>query len=173
MRDRPVLRWLSAIVGQPVPERLGGLLDFLLLLLFVHTLAGALRAWACKEAKGPAIYLRFITGFAQVMLILLAGLSLSIMIGHWTEFLATVVAVLALESLSILRTALVLQQCGGMQLGPLQPYLDRLTKQLRVGIEPPEGERSESSGTVGKVLPMPQTEAPPKETEERGPGLEK
>jgi hypothetical protein len=131
-RPRPVLSWLAGSIGSPPPASLPGLIDLMLLFLVISSVAGAYRAMVCKETQQRSGVQRFLTGFVQIVLLYSVAAAVALAMGHWMELEAAVWILLGIECLEILRTAVKLQMCGGYDLGPAKPLIERLGNLLLV-----------------------------------------
>jgi hypothetical protein len=121
----------------------------MLLFLIISSAAGAYRAVVCAETNQRSGVSRFLTGFMQVTLLSSVATAVSFALGHWVELTATVWILLGIECLEILRTAVKLQMCGGYDLGPAKPLIERLGSLLLVD---KLGQKQSANGSVESRL---------------------
>jgi len=140
----PGLAWLATIIGTPQPANLKSLFDIILLLLVLETVTSWWRSYVCKEAHRPSLLLRFITATLQSWTLLVIAGATCLALDSWIEMQGACWILIAILSLSLLRTIVALQLCGGMDFGPARPLLDRLGNLLLVqklgesGAKPPD-----------------------------------
>lgn len=132
------------------PDSIEDALTVLALFIALDTLTGVWCAFACHQAASKTLIAKLVTKCAQYALLL--GLSGgAALLGHNIWILqGGLLALVSVETLSMVENIARLQKCGGVNMGPAQPLLDRLSKYLAATQDKPGkgGKRDDDTPTT-------------------------
>jgi len=118
------------------PDSIEDALLVLCLFVFLDTITGVWCAFVCREAASKTMISKLVTKSAQYALLLgLAGGAALLAHNIWIAQ-GGLLALVGVEALSMLENLTRLQRCGGVNMGPAQGFLDRVSKYLQVS-QPP------------------------------------
>lgn len=114
------------------PDSIEDALNVLALFIILDTLTGVWCAFVCRQAASKTLVSKLVTKCAQYALLLGLSGGAALLAHNLWIVQAGLLSLVAVESLSMLENLARLQKCGGVNMGPAQPLVDRLSKYLAV-----------------------------------------
>lgn len=130
------------------PDSIEDALNVLVLFILLDTVTGVWCGFACRQAASRTMINKLVTKSAQYALLLGMAAGAALLAHNPWIVQAGLLSLVGVETLSMLENLSRLQKCGGVNMGPAQPLLERLSKYLAVTPDAPakKGEETDAQG---------------------------
>jgi phage-related holin len=127
-----ILAMLAVACGS-IPAMVTELAIVVTIFVSLDTITGIIKAVADREVSSHTLKMRLVIKAAQYALLLgLAG-GVAILAHSWMPVAAAMSALVSIESISMLENLVAMQDCGGVNLGPIRPLINWLAHYLQAG----------------------------------------
>jgi phage-related holin len=105
------------------------------ILIVVDTVTGAWLAATQAELRSRTLLRKLLAKGLQYATLIALGGGAAVLACQWALVSAALGLIVAIESISLIENLSLLEACGGVNMGPAKPFLDRVRKHLAVVYE--------------------------------------
>jgi hypothetical protein len=98
----------------------------------MDTFCGLWLAFSCRRAASKLMITKLVSKTVQYATLLTLSAGGGLLAGTWIIFQGGVLALIGIEFLSMLENLSLLEECGGVDMGPAKPILRRIAHYLAI-----------------------------------------